>query len=558
MANFYTSFLRITETVKIVEDQRLSLVNTAATGYLTQEAVILADGIALDSFDAPAYGTGENQTRTAFSNALLSAGGMIAPVLTELSKSIGLGGTGTPPTSPTAILPLLNFFMAYNQNTAVFQTAPRVYSRGLTRGTATYGASNVGTGILYRLNTDAAGFPLEGGTAQTLNGQCTKDAQSGTLPGQEQFSIYGQPFRDALTWYSAGYGSGLVQLGANGLVGVTADTTASLITNSSFSQSSGTGGAASFALTGWTLSSGSASSMSLDTTNYYRASQQEGAAPASLKATGTVVITQLISSNSGALAIAAYLNQLAWNGSIGTWVGTLTVQIGSKSWSVSNGAAGWQTLRPTLNANLWFQNFNVANLAVTITLTITSGYLLIDDFCWAPFTVLDGSLYWLVGGQTGFLVNDTLTVVDSEPNPPKKVQNWLRLMFPGYYLPSAALPTAPTVAPTIAVSGTAGAITAGAHIAWYTFVTAVGESSVSPASAIVVFDGTKKADYSAVAVGPGGTTDRGLYLSKVNDVGVAGTPYFVSYMGSNVGTTKTDGVADASLTKVPGTVAEPL
>lgn len=555
---FYQVGLRITETVKLVEDQRLSLVSTGSTGFLTSENVILADGIPFDAFDAPAYNTGEVQIRTAFSNALLTAGGAIGPCITESAKSLGLLGVGVPQTAPSAIFPLLYQFMAQNQNSTAFQSQPLVYSRGLTRGTPSYGSSNVGTGILYRLNVDPYAFPLEGGFAEKLNFQCTKDVQLGTLPGQEQFSVQGQPFRDALSWYSTGFGSGLSASGAQGLTGITADTTQTLIQNSSFSQYSGTGGAASFALNGWTQSSGLAASMSVDTTNYYRASQQEGSAPGSLKCTGSVTITQLLSSNSGALAFTAYLNQIAWYGTLGTWVGSFTVQVGSKSWSVSSGAAGWQTLRPTIDKNLWFQNFNVASLAVTLTITVTSGYLLLDDFCWAPMTNIGGALYWLIGGVTNFLALDTITLIDSEPSPPKKVQNWLRLSFPGVYLPSAALPTAPATAPVLAVSGTAGAVTAGAHVGWFTYLTAAGESSVSPPSNIIVVDGTKKLDWTSIAVGPGGTLTRSLYLSTVNQTGTYATPYFLYSVPDNATTTATQGVADASLTKMAGTIAEPL
>jgi len=559
VTNFYTAGLRVTESVKLVEDQRLSLVNTAAAGFITQEAVILTDAIPFDSNNAPAYTTAEQGLRASFSQSLVNAGALFPPIWLEFAKTLGLGGVGVPQVNPQAALAKLYLFMAQNLNAAAFKSQPIVVSRGLTRGTPTYGASNVGNGTLYRLNTDAYGFPLEGGFAETINFTCTNDAQSGTLSGQEVFKAEGQPFKDALSWYVSGYGSGLIATGQQGLVGISADTTQALIQNSSFSQFTGTGATSSFVLTGWTQTSGLAASMSVDTTNYYRASQQEGTTPGSLSITASVTITQKISSNSGAIALTAFLNQIAYNASIGTAVGSFTVAIGSKSWSHTfTGEVGWKTLLPTLDKNLWAINFEQANLAVTLTVTLASGTLKLDDFCWAPFQNIGGSLFWLVGGTTAWIVNDTITAVDTEPSPPKKVANWIRLSQPGFYLPSAAVGAAPATAPTVAVSATGGTITAGAHRFWVSFTNAAGETALGPPSAIVVFDGTKAADLSAIATGAGGTTNRYLYMSKADDVGPAATPYYYATVAGNATTTNTGGVADASLLLFNGTIAEPL
>jgi len=297
--------------------------------------------------------------------------------------------------------------------------------------------------------------------------------------------------------------------------------------------------------------------MGLDTTNYYRAAQIEGTTPASLELTGSVTITQLLSSNAGALALTAFLNQIAWDGQIGTWSGSFTVQIGSKSWSVSSGATGWNTLRPTINKNLWFQNFNASSLAVTITITVSSGSLRLDDFCWSAMQAIDGTLWWLIGGQTPFLVNDTIQANTTEPSPPSKVQNWIRLMFSGYYLPSAVQPARPSTACVAAVSATGGSTTAGAHVVWISVVNATAESALSPPSNIVVVDGTKKIDISSIPTGAGGTTKRRAYLSKANDIGPAATPYFCVDVAGNVSTTATIDAADGSLTLIPGSVGDP-
>ena len=543
-STFWQTFLRIQETVQLAEDQRLSLAGSGATSYLVQEAVTLSDGVPFNTFDTQNYSSAEGASRGLASAFLSSFGGEPRRASSRLREGIPSGG-GVPPTAPTQVLPLVYQYMAVPQQATAFanpftdgaiacsQAGPLVNSRNLTRGSPSYGAANVGTGVLYRLNVDAYGFPLEGGFAQTLNAQCTADAQSGTITGQEQFTVLGQPFRDALTWFAAGYGSGLVATGSNGFVGVTADTTQALVQNSSFSQGTGVN-FTSWVVTGWTQTVGLATALGIDTTNYYRASAIEGTTPASLIFQSTATITQPISANAGSLAITAYLNQLAWNDTIGGGSGVITVAIGSKSWSVASGAGGWQTLRPAIDKALWFQNFNQANLAVTIGVTVTGGTRRIDDFCWAPLQALDSALYWLVGGATAFLVNDTIKVIDTEPNPPKKVQNQIRLNFPGYFFPSAVLPTAPVAGPTVALSGTAGVVTAGAHVFYVTFVTAVAESGLGPASAVVVADGAHKIDLSVIPTGPGGTLGRGIYCTHAGGTIPSAQPYLVAYLADNV------------------------
>lgn len=554
--------------MQLAEDQRLSLAGSAATSFLVQEAVILSDGIPFDTFDTQNYVAAEGNSRGLASAFLNSFGGELAACFTELAKVVAVGGVGVPQTQPTATLPLIYQYMAIPQQAAAFanpftdgaiacsQAGPLINSRALTRGTPGYGGSNVGTGVLYRLNVDAYGFPIEGGYAETLNATCTADAQSGTITGQEQFSVTGQPFRDALTWFAAGYGSGLVATGSNGFVGVTADTTQALVQNSSFSQGTGVS-LTSWVVTGWTQTAGLATALGIDTVNYYRAAAIEGTTPASLEIQTTATITQAISANAGSLAITAYLNQLAYNGTIGTWVGSMTVSIGSKSWSVSNGATNWATLRPTINKALWFQNFNQAALAVTIAVTIGSGTLRIDDFCWAPFQALGAALFWLVGGATAFLVNDTIKVVDSEPSPPSKVQNWIRLNFPGYFLPSAVIPAAPVAAPVVADSGVASTVTNGAHLCWVSFVNAVAESGLGP-PALVNIASNDKVAWSVIPTGGGGTLGRGLYRSKAGDIGPAAQPYLYKYIPDNATTTATDTTADASLTKLPPSTPDPI
>lgn len=549
---------RLQETAALAENQRTSLAGT----YLTNEATILGDGVPFDAFDAPPYSQNLQAARSGASSFVQQAFAGADQVLVELTKAAGLPQTAQqtilpagPPfqTTPT---PLYDFMAA--ASTSIFASAPLIPSRVFTYGTPTYGASNVGTGTLLRLTVDRYGFPLETGFAETLNWTCLVDAQSGAVVGQEQFGAVGQPFRDALTWYATGYGSGIGNQTPALITGVTGNTTQPLVTNPSFSAYTGTSFGSDFVLTGWTLASGSASSMGVSTSagDIYRSCSIENPAGA-LKVSGTVSITQTLASKSQSLSqIAAMMSQLAVNFSVHTGTGSVTVQIGSQSWTVNSGVAGWNLLRPSIAKALYFANFDTGSLAVTITITVTSGagtYIVVDDFNWAPWTQVGGTLWWLIGGQTNFLYGDTIQSVDTETG--AIIQRWLARRY-GSQFPCAVLPTAPVTAATVALSGTAGVVTAGGHLCWVSYVTAVADSPLGLVSNVVYADGTHKLDWSAIPTGPGGTTKRRLWRSKSGDVGNAPTPYLVTTINDNATTTYADNVADAALLLVPGSYAD--
>lgn len=539
----------------LADDARTAL---AGSSFLTNWTTLTTDGIAFENSgarpDEAAWRAALTKTRASLAGAVVNVGDELGACLAEFGLAMG-----KPDVSGPAILPQLYDWMANNQG--AYQSPPLIMSRQFTRGTPTYtnltGGSVVGNGILYRLTVDRYGFPIEADTdAETLLFTCRTDAQSGANPGQETFDCKGPPLGDAFNWWSAGYGAGLS--GPDGtLKGNTGDATQNLVANPSFSQATGTNASSSFVLTGWTLSSGAPASMGLDTTNYYRACAIEGSTPASLSVTGSVTLTQTIATNGKSLdTLSAYLSQLMVNRSIGPGAGTITVQIGSKSWNIVLAAqSGWTSLMPALDKNLWFQNFNAANLAVTITIAWTSGTLKIDDFVWQPFQNVGWKLFWLVGGSTGFLYNDQIKVIDSEVG--AKNQRWIARLFPGWSLPSAVLPTAPATAPTIATGAGGAGPDAGLQRWAVTFVNSTAESAPGPLSLAYVATGANAVSLTAVPTGPGGTTSRGIYRTHKNDT-ASGAPslYFVAYVAGNVTTTYTDASSDASITKYPGSVAD--
>lgn len=539
----------------LADDARTAL---AGSSFLTNWTTLTTDGIVFENSGARAdeaiWRGALAQTRAQFAGAVTSVGGELSACLAEFGLAMG-----KPDVSGSALLPQLYDWMANNQGS--YQSPPLIMSRQFTRGTPTYtnltGGSVVGNGILYRLTVDRYGFPIESDTdAETLLFTCRTDAQSGANPGQETFDLKGAPLGDVFNWWSANYGAGLS--GPDGsLKGITGDVTQNLIANPSFSQSTGVNATSTFALTGWTLSSGLPASMGLDTTNYYRACAIEGSTPASLSITGSVTLTQTITTNGKSLdTLSAYLSQLMVNRSIGSGAGTVTVQIGSQSWNIVLSAqSGWTSLMPTINKFLWFQNFSTAVLAVTITIAWTSGTIKIDDFVWQPFSNIGWKLFWLVGGSTGFTYNDQIKVADTEVG--AKNQRWISRLFPGWSFPSAVLPTAPATAATIATGAGGAGPNAGLQRWAVTYFTSVAESAPGPLSLAYVATGANAVSLTAVPTGPGGTTKRGIYRTHANDTSASQpTLYFVAYINDNTTTTYTDASADSAVTKYPGSVAD--
>lgn len=539
--NWWTTWTRISDTVELLDAARRNA-TTANAAYLHQEDAIQAEGGAgLESDVEAAYKLGLEAVRAVNSSVLGAGRGMLDPLLLELSRVMGL-----PQTDAGAVLPLLYEYMA--ENTGAFPSAPRVNSRNITRGAFTAAGGNIGTGTVLRLNVDRYGLPLESGFTEVLTYTCTQDAQSGANPGQEVFSVTGLPFRDELLRYVAGYGSGLSL--PRGLIGVTGDNTSTLITNPSFADSTGTG--ATFALNGWTLTSGVASSMSVSTltADIYRRCAIESTAGA-LKVSGSVTIEQTISTRGTSLdQLAAYMSQLAVNRSNYAGSGTVTVTIGSKSWNIVLAAqVGYQTLRPALDKELYFPNFETDNLKVTIAVAWTAGSILLDDFLWWPMTNIGGSLFWAVGGATNWFYGDSGTTTDTEGNTGAKIQHAFNIYY-GWCLPSRVFATAPT-APTLAADAAASTapLASGVRKGYVTFLTSGVESPPSVATTYA-FDGTKKIAVSAIQTGPGGTTARYFYLTQAN----GRDPFRAATIADNVTTTATVDTTDATLRALANTM----
>lgn len=545
-------FAQWKEHIKLCEDIR-----SAMATYVTQEQVAI-EAINLDIYNTAALAQDTGNQRAGFDAVLRNfEAPKFRPFLFELKRIIGFVES-----DDAGLLFRLRRYMVDNPDS--LSPAPRVQSRQFVRGAWTASGSNVGTGTVHRLLVDEDGFPIEDTFADVITLKCLRDSTSGSNSGQELFEVYGQPYRDRLTEYTSGYGSGLNAA----LQAVSADDSQSILVNPSFSDISGTA-AAITALNGWTTTAGAdlttaTHTIALDTTNYYRAAALE-TTPAALQFGATLTIQQIPEDNRAALpADAPLFLQVAWNASVGTAVGTLTISCGSKSKSVVvSGQTGWQILKLPIDKNLWLRNYNQNNCAIQVAWTKTSGTILVDDVVCVPWQKFDNQWILIVGSATPWRINDNGTITDTETG--AKYQRCLHRAFDdprggsarGFgYLPS--LPPTPSTACTAALSAAgAGNIDNGTHSYKVTFRRSVSdtdyiESGGSSASNVVtVTDKTTdgKISLTAIPLGATGTYSRRLWRTKAG----GSTYYLLAEITDNTTTIYADNIADSSLVTVLGT-----
>jgi len=419
-------------TVKIA-DQSVRFFTTNGTNLL---ALIAAIENALVSGSS---GGGASQLETALANVRAAAfacyrGGQ-ATLGAALVTWAQIINQNAPNISPQAALAVI-FQRMVSQSYSI-------QSRQFTRGAVTAvgntkaaGASIVGNGAGYRLTTDWAGNPMEASFAEVKQFTCVGDqyTNGGTgrsygNPGREQFLCNG-----AAPSLEGPFGLTLAGSGASQIIeGQTVQQ--SICTNSDLSLNSGAGVATS--ITGWTPTT-SISDFTIDTTHTFR-SLPGGLTATSVKITAADTLYQALTTNAfdpntPVLPVVAY-NRQQFSG-----IATLELVLGSQTWTVALSAqTGWNWFVPTLDKNLWYQNFNQNNLVFKVGLSAyTSGGVLIAEPMLLPATFIDGSAWWFLGNTTPWTVGDYLTATDTEVG--AEIQQHIFRLF-GVYLPSSNSPT---------------------------------------------------------------------------------------------------------------------
>lgn len=525
-----------TAQIKVV-DQLKKFASGSASPSSNLVALIDAVTSALNAGDyADQVRAGAQNVRAAVATALTQIQGALEPIWVTYAQTIAV-----PETDASSVISRV-----YRDMVAQTQA---VTSRCLVFGSASAGGSNVGSGNVYRVTTDADGFAIEAGHAEAKTLECVADANSGAVTFGEVFSGYGTAQgRDAI----APGGSGSRNDAITAMSGRT-----SKLSNTSFSVISGGTDGAPTGLTSWTYSGTLSSEGSVVRTSgggvnaYYRTFFGD-MTPGFLRLTAnTWTLSQDLTSLRKQFRryVPVFVGIRVRRKSSAD--GTLTVTFGGSSVAVdltsySNDA--WNNLVISPGTGSWLDNFDNSGSALTFSIARsggTTGTVDIDDCQIEEFAFWDGAWVAVWGSSTAYVVGDTYTFTDTEnASPAAVVQNAVFLGY-GRYLP--ARPASPTTPVAVALAGAgAGNVENGAHGYKVTFVhSSAGESGGSSAASVTVVDKTTDGEVavSSIPLGPTGTTSRKLYRTVA-----AGSTYkLLTTIADNVTTTYTDNTADASL-----------
>ena len=150
---------------------------------------------------------------------------------------------------------------------------------------------------------------------------------------------------------------------------------------------------------------------------------------------GTVTVSQSLEDmrQKNLSTAVPYFVRIMVNKTVGTASGgSVTLRMGSQSvtTAIASLGSGWVEMVVGTGIDAWFREFNEADFAIDIEWSSsTSGYLLVDDVIFTPWTLIDGT-YWMVrhnvASPVSWLVNDTLEFTDTGGAPATgKIQYWL-------------------------------------------------------------------------------------------------------------------------------------
>jgi len=315
------------------------------------------------------------------------------------------------------------------------QTFPStVRRRNITYGTPG-AAVGTGDGVLYRVTVDKYGNNLEGGTVETKVFTCAQDQNAAT--DGEQAEIFEVEGDTANSDFLRVQGSGL-----RSLIKVSnAKDSQSFLTNPSFSTFDGVAPTVSTptvfttvdAASGWLVDVGDLANFEAQLDEVYRKFPGESVRYAvRVKNTGGP-ISQIIQDNKKAkfadevpygLWVAVYRESSA-TGTIDITFGATTKQVDI---STLNNAA-WNVVPLDFGKGLYYENFTAQDLKVEFDVTLTLGSVILDDVNLEAFQLIDSSYWNMQGGETPFLKEDKITVVDvyvdAQPANRGILQHWV-------------------------------------------------------------------------------------------------------------------------------------
>jgi hypothetical protein len=399
--------------VKVVNEVD-KFANANTPNYVTMEDALV---VALDGVFTPsAFGSLRGLVRSGLNRALTPTNlrGLFRPFLQEMCRKIDSpelqkGGA----ISDATMLRVIRQAM-HDGAANVGGATQKINSRGMTLDVA--GAtSGSGSGAVHRLTVDKDGYTLEATGPEDKVFYCDLDQLStGGSRHAEVFEFRpGAANEDNLYWSGSGSkGRTITSLHAK---------SASIVTNPSFDQGASTSGdgvalTTTTQLTGWTAGTAANIKTRSSSDYVYRGFKDDtGVTHYGLEFTGSTTLTQVLrtASPGGRLdpRVPVYV-QVAWK-RLASATGNLTVRFGASSATVAIGTGTngvWNILKIAVGTGNYYQNFNEADLDVQIEVdTLATGTVVVDDFVSAPYVMLDGTWWAVVGGVTPWKRGDTVT-----------------------------------------------------------------------------------------------------------------------------------------------------
>ena len=295
-----------------------------------------------------------------------------------------------------------------------------VNAREFTRGAASAGGSNVGTGTIRRLTVDEEGHFLEGSFTETKTFECRGDQNVGgsAEKHREIFEVRGDTQELTALLRS---GSGIV----GAVQAKSSKESEEWLVNPTFSQFSGTAPTAGVPTTcttttdfaGWVVTTAASAQASIDLA--YR--DFPGVTQTySIKFTASNKIVQTVQSNTRARlsrGVPMYMQAAIYRKDAAT--GNVILRMGAVSRTVTLASLNdnaWNvvTIESSFTKNCYLRNFNEDALTIEVEVTsLAVGTVHIDDAIWCQWDLVDGAYMVMVGGATAFLARDTFTVADT-------------------------------------------------------------------------------------------------------------------------------------------------
>lgn len=290
----------------------------------------------------------------------------------------------------------------------------KINSRGMTLDSA--GAvSGTGSGAASRITVDKDGYTLECTGAEDKVFYCDRDqlARDGVRHAEVFEWRPSAGAEDNLYWAGSGsQGKRITSLDAKA---------GKILINPSFDQGAATSGdgvalTTTTQLTGWTAGTAANIKTRSSAPYVYRGfAQDQGVTHYGLEFTGNTTLTQVIRTANPGVKLDERVPlriQIAWK-RLASATGNLTIRWGASSATVAIGTGTndvWNILAITPGTACYYQNFNEADLDAQIEVdTLATGTVVVDDFVVAPYVMLDGTWWAIVGGATCWKRGDTIT-----------------------------------------------------------------------------------------------------------------------------------------------------